>query len=243
MAKGTAVTTTKKQLPAEIRAEAEKEAAELAKRIEAPGGNKIKLTKDKHFKLPDGTKHPGPLTAVILDFVAANKFFDRPYTEGEITPPACFAIGLEPGSLVPSANSPDKQAESCAKCPNNAWGSKGKGKACGNHRLLAVVAGAGDAASDPEAPMWLLEVSPTGVKAFDAYVSTVRNMHNTPPIGVVTDIFFDQTSEYQSLRFGKPEANPNLAVHWARKAAAREMLTREPDVSGYEKPKAGKKKA
>lgn len=220
-------------VPAALREQLRAESDEVAKRIQAPGGDLIKLTKDKHFKLPDGTKHPGPLSIVILDFVSTNKFFDRPYKEGEVTPPACFAIGLEPTSLIPSKNSPDKQAATCKDCPNNQFGSKGDGKACGNHRLLAVVAGTGDDGADPEAPLYMLQVSPTGVKAFDGYVSTIRGQYQVPPIGVVTDIYFDPSSEYQSLRFGNPQPNVNLEMHFGRRTAARARLMTEPDVSAY----------
>lgn len=236
-APGTAVVVAAKNLPASIKEQLAADTAALANRIQAPGGDKIKLTKKKTFKLPDGTEHPGPLTVVIVDFVSVNKFFDKPYKEGEVTPPACFAVGLEPTSLVPAASSPDVQSTSCATCPNNEFGSKGNGKACANHRVLAVVQGEGDAALDPKAPMWLLEVSPTAIKAFDAYVSTVRTQFNVPPVGVITDVFFDPSSEYQSLRFGNPQPNPNLEMHYGRKAAARERLMSVPDFSKYEKPK------
>lgn len=224
-----------------MRAELAAETLALSRRIEAPSGDKVKLTKKKTFKLPDGSEHPGPLTVVILDFVSTNTFHDKPYKEGEISPPACFAIGLEPTLLVPSANSPDKQSDGCAKCPNNAFGSRGDGKACKNGRRLAIVAGAGDLAADPDSPMWIIDVSPTSLKAFDAYVSTVRTQFQAPPIGVVTDVFFDPASEYQSLRFGNPQPNPNLELHFSRRAAAKERLNTEPDVSKYEKPKKAKK--
>jgi hypothetical protein len=239
---GTAVTKVTKQLPVNIAELLKKEAEELGKRIQAPGGDKIKLTKDKQFKLPDGTKHPGPLTVVILDFVSTNQFFDKPFKEGEAAAPACFAIGLEPNSMAPSDNSPKKQSDTCGKCPNNEFGSKGDGKACRNMRKLAVIAGAGDTAGDVNSSMWVLEVSPTAIKAFDAYVSSVKTQFGVPPIGVVTDIFMDPSSDFQSLRFGNPQLNPNLETHFSRRAAARERLLAEPDVSRYTESTAKKKK-
>lgn len=229
-------------IPPALREQMALDAAELKKRIQAPGGDLIKLTKDKHFKLPDGTKQPGPLTVVILDFLSVNKFFDRPYKEGEITPPACFAIGTEPSSLIPSKNSPDKQNESCNKCPNNEFGSKGNGKACANHRLMVVRAGTGTEGANPDSPKYLLQVSPTGIKAFDSYVSSIHTQFDTAPYAVVTDIYFDPESEYQSLRFGNPQPNVNLVLHMGERKAAHERLLQEPDVSGYTAPvKKGKK--
>jgi hypothetical protein len=231
------------QLPVSIQEQLKAETEALASRIQAPGGDKIKLTKKKTFKLPDGTEHPGPLTVVILDFVSYNAYFDKPYKEGEPASPACFALGLEPTSLAPSAKSPDKQAEKCSVCPNDQFGSKGDGKACRNHRKLAVIAGHGETAGDPSSPMWVLEVSPTGLKAFDAYVSSVRTQFGVPPIGVVTDVFFDPSSDFQSLRFGNPQPNPHLEMHFGRKNAARERLMTEPDVSrGAAAKKPAKKK-
>jgi hypothetical protein len=237
----TEVVVAKSNLPVSIAEQLRKETEELSKRIAAPGGDKIKLTKDKFFKLPDGTKNAGPLTVVILDFVSTNLFHDSPYKEGAPSAPACFAIGLEPDALAPSKTSPDVQSASCNVCPNNKFGSKGTGKACKNIRKLAVIAGAGALALDPNSPMWMLEVSPTGLKAFDAYVQTVRAQFGVPPVGVITDVFFDPSSDHQSLRFGNPQPNPNLEAHFSRRTAARQRLLAEPDVSKYEKPK-GKKK-
>lgn len=239
----TAVVPAGSNLPTSLRDQIAAENKALAARIQAPGGDKIKLTKDKNFKLPDGTKSPGPMTVVVLDFVSVNKFYDRPYDEKEITPAACYAVGNVISSLAPVDASPAKQAETCSECPNNEFGSKGRGKACSNTRLLAVVAGAGDSALDPKSPMWLLEVSPTGIKAWDAYVSSVRTQFNVPPIGVITEISFDPNVDYQTLRFGNPQPNPNLEMHWGRKAAAAERLASLPDFSSYQPVKAPAGKA
>lgn len=238
----TEVVPAKTNLPATIRTQLAAEADELAKKINAPGGDKIKLTKKKTFRLPDGSEHSGPLSVVILDFASMNKYYDRPYKEGEVSPPACYALGWEARGLAPSKKAPDIQSDvGCDKCTLNQFGSKGDGKACGNHRVLAVVAGLGDMAGDSQSPMWILEVSPTAIKAFDAYVATVRTQFNVPPIGVITDVFFDPSSEYQSLRFGNPLPNPNLELHFGRRPSARERLMVEPDVSGYAAPKKAKK--
>jgi hypothetical protein len=240
--KSTALVPAAANLPVDVRKQLADEAAAMKDRIKAPTGDKIKLTKGKKFKLPDGTESEGPLTVVVLDFVSTNTYHDRPYKEGEASSPACFAIGkLESDKLTPSPNSPDKQSDTCGECPNNEFGSKGDGKACKNGRRLAVIAGEGDLASDPKSPMWLLDVSPTAVKAWDAYVASIRTQYGMPPVVVVTDVFFDPTSEFQSLRFGNPQPNANLEMHLTRRAAAVERLTQEPDVSKYEKP--GKKAA
>lgn len=228
-AAGTAVTN--------IRAEMQAEMENMGKRIQAGGGSWIRTTQDKQFQLPDGTKTPGPLNVVIVDFAAGNDFHDRPFKKGEEMPPACFSRGIEPASLVPSESSPDKQAETCTECPNNQWGSNGAGKACSNLRFLAVTR------PDDDDEIYLIKVSPTGIKAFDAYVQTLKAQYQAIPIGVLTEIYFDPNLTYGSLRFRASEAtNPNLEKHWGLRKVARERLLSEPDVSKYEPPKSSKRK-
>ena len=212
-----------------IEAELKKQAAGIKDRIQAPSGDMVRITQDKKFKLPSGQEGPGPLHLVILDFICLNQFFDRPYKEGDMTPPACIAISDNPRNMQPDAVSPDKQAEDCSSCPNNEFGSKGAGKACSNQRLLAVV----EDNDDPKSPIYLLRVSPTGIKAFDGYVSTIQSQFDSMPVSVVTEVYFDPNSKYPSLRFGNPVPNKNLAVHFDRMAEAGKRLRVVPDVSKY----------
>lgn len=219
---GTALVDIRKQLAAD--------AAEISKRIAAQGGAFIKCTQDKKFQMPDKTEQPGPLTCVVVDFISANYFFDRPYRQGEVVPPSCFALGLEPRSLKPHETSPAKEAEECNTCPNNEFGSGpgGKGKACANSRLLAVVA-----PGDEEPTIYLIKVSATGVKPFDNYVQTIKTNFNTTPLALITDVYFEPTLKYGSLRFGNPRPNPRLEQHFGLRARAREILLTAPDVSQY----------
>lgn len=217
-----AIVSIKEQMAAQI--------ADLANRTAAPSGNKIRVTQDKQFVLPDGVKTPGPLQLVIVDFAASNSFYDRPFDKDDVIPPACYSVGLDPRKLIPVAASPDKQCDNCHACPNNAFGSKGKGKACTNNRLLAVLPPDGDA----DSPLWQLSVSPTALKAFDGYVQAVARTFQTPPVGVVTTVSFDPNNDYPSLQFGDPQPNENLAEHFARQAEAREMLMADKDFSAYE---------
>lgn len=212
----------------------------LADRTAPGGGDKIRITRDKKFKLPDGTVNPGPLSVVILDFVSGNYFYDKPYKDGEVAPAACFAIGTNPKSLVPSNNSPNKQSDTCGGCPNNQFGSKGKGKACANKRKLAVM----EPSDDPNAPVYLLDVSATGTGAWDSYVNTLKASLKKMPYGVITDIYFDPNSDFQSLRFGNPQPLPAGVVPnvMSKKAAALDRLMAEPDVSSYAAPAAKKGK-
>jgi hypothetical protein len=221
----------------DIKAEMKKQSDAIASKIGKPSGDFIKIQQDKKFKLPDGTVSEGPLSVVILDFVSVNSFFDRPYKEGENTPPACFAIGESPDLLAPHRTAPVPQVDGgklCKACPNDVFGSSGNGKACTNNRILAVVEpGAKDA------PIYSLKVSPTAIRAFDTYVKTIKEQFDGPPMVVVTEIYFDPGSKYPSLRFGNPTPNEQLAEHFDRQRAAKERLLTPMDVSAYTPPVKG----
>ncbi len=216
-----------------------RELAAQANKTAPPGGDVIQITQDKHFKLPDGTKHAGPLELVIVEFNSANTFYEGTYDPNNITPPACFAIGDIPTAMAPSDKSPVKQSDSCGTCPMNQFGSSGKGKACKNTRVLAVL----PPDADDDTPLWVLKVSPTALKAFDSYVAEIARKFNVPPVGVVTEVSFDPSQTYATLRFGNPTPNENLATHYSRKEEAQKRLLVEPDVSAYEAPAPAKGKA
>lgn len=227
-AKSTTLVKAKVNLPADINAQFQAEMAEIQKRISAPSGDRILVTQGKTFKLPNGSELD-ELEAVIVDFVAANFYYTEAYDRGNVTPPACFALGLEPAGLVPSANSPDPQCDACAGCWANQFGSSGKGKACQNTRLLALLTPDADA----ESPLFILKVSPTGIKSFDGYVGTLARSHQKPVRAFVTKVSFSQESEYATLRFNVlREADLDLAIlAQSRLEEARKRLLTEPDVT------------
>ena len=237
---GTAVAVKKQSSTAiaNIQDMLRKQAEANASRIEPGGGKSIRIGQDKSFTLPDGTKTREPLQLVVVDFVSRNEYYLGAYNKDEITPPVCFAINPEPKQLAPSDNSPEKQNDICSTCPQNQFGSSptGSGKACKNTRLLAVLPP--DADEDTE--IWTLKVSPTGLKAFDGFVAGVNRAFQLPPVGVVVTVGFSDAKDFPSLEFTDPMPNENVAVHIGRQDEAREMLMREPDVSGYDAEKPAK---
>lgn len=222
----------------DIQAAMKAELAGLADRTAPASGDKIQV-KGKVFTLPDGSK-VDTLDVVIVDFMSVNNFYEGVYDPKNITPPTCFAIGQVPTSLVPSVNAPVRQSDACSACPMNAFGSAGDGKACKNQRRLAVL----PPEADEDTPLWVLDVSPTGLKSFDGYVRSAASKFGVLPIGLITTISFDDTVDYPSLRFGDPRPNENMSQHWPRRGEALERLVQEPDVTGYAAPaKPGARKA
>lgn len=227
-AQTTAIAKAKVNLPVDVNAAMAAEMEQIQKRISAPSGDRIMVTQGKTFKLPNGSELD-ELEAVVVDFCAANFYYTEAYDRGNVVPPACFALGLEPAGLVASDNSPDKQCASCAACWANQFGSSGKGKACQNTRLLALLTPDADA----ETPLYLLKVSPTAIKNFDAHVNSVANSFKMPVRAVVTQISFSQESEYATLCFKtlRPAEKDLLLMAHNRLEEARKRLLTEPDVS------------
>lgn len=214
-----------------------KQAAELGDKTLPASGNTIRLD-GKEFTFPDGTKSPGPVELVIVEFVTKHAFYPGKYDKNNIVPPTCAAVGTDPRNLAPFANSPEPQSPDCQQCPNNVFGSDGDGKACKNSRALAVM----PPDADEDTPIWLLNVSPTAIKGFDGYVNAVARAWSTVPVGVVTTVSFDENQTYPKLVFSDPKPNENVGVHFARQAEARELLMAEPDFTRVEAPKKPAKK-
>lgn len=217
----------------DVRAMLEAMVAQNAKKTAPAGGNAIRVTQDKHMILPDGSKTT-EMQVVVIEFTSRNEFYEGAFDKNNIRPPACFAIGDVPTELVPSPNSPTKQAESCSVCPMNVFGSAGTGKACKNTRMLAVL----PPDADESTPIWTIKVSPTAIKGFDGYVKNVQRMFGVPPVGVVTTVTFDENADYAQLKFSDPTPNENAGIHLARLTEAREILATEPDVSAFDAPAA-----
>ena len=196
-----AAATTQRQALAEYREALRQELAVLHTRIAPPAGNRISL-KGRVFTMPDGSIHAGPIAAVILDFRNHNSFWSTPYNPQQLTDPVCFALSREFGDLAPSADATTPQAEHCAVCPRNVFGSapNGKAKRCKNARRLAIVP---PDATLETAPM-LLDASPTAISAFESYLLGLAT-EGKMPVEVVTLIAFDPASDFPSLRFGKPK--------------------------------------
>lgn len=236
MAKGTAVARAKIQLPANVAQQLAAEAASITSRIGTPSGDRIKVTQKKTFRMPSGEESAGPISAVIIDFVSSNYFYEGAFDPNDITPPLCAAVGPEPTTLAAFDDSTEKQCDTCAACPQNQFGSAGRGKACQNSRLLALLPPDADA----QTPFMMMKVSPTALRSFDGYVGSIARSFQAPPLAVVTEISLDPNLDYPSLRFGNPMpcSQDLLALALGRRDEARARLMTKPDFAAAEAAKA-----
>jgi hypothetical protein len=227
------------QLPESIRKMLAQQVTSDIERLGSVGGkDAIRITQDKKFELPNGD-FTDSLRVAVVDFVYRNEYYLGAFNRKSIQPPACFAISATAADLKASANSPVKQSDSCGTCQQNQFGSspQGDGKACKNTVYLAVLPT--DATEDT--PIWVLKTSPTAIKHFNSYVAKVARAAGVPVAAVTTEIFFDPSSTYASLRFEATGVNPVFELTVTRKDEARHRLLQEPDVSNFEMPTPGKR--
>lgn len=89
----------------------------------------------------DGDGPRGSIDVVILKANPhlSKNWYENGFVEGSNAPPDCSSAN----GVYPDQGVPKKQSNVCLTCPKNAWGSatggSGKGKACGDHRRMAVV--------------------------------------------------------------------------------------------------------
>lgn len=223
---------TTSNLPMNIEEQLKNEVSGIQARISAPAGDRVRMINNSHFSLPDGSDAQ-ELEGVVVDFMSANLFFEGAFDKDNPSAPGCFAVGPEPSTLIPTDNSPNKQAETCSSCPNNQFGSAGKGKACKNTRLLAI-----KPVNAENDNIYVLSVPPTSIKAFDGYVHTLAGKHRLPPVGVLTRVTLDKTETFAAPRFEvvRPLTADELPEMMEARAMARERLSAEPDFTQYHPP-------
>ncbi len=190
-----------------------------------------------------GTDLGEEMEVVILDFINEHSYYDAPYVQDNPGAPACWALSKnKPIDMAPSKNSVKKQSENCAGCWANEFGSAstGVGKACRNSRKLALIS-VSDLSDLKNAEVVFLSVPPTSLKSFDRMSNSIHKIYKRPLYGLVSEIKFDETSDFEKLIFNavKPiEDGKILTELRALKESTLSSLSTEPDPTGYKEPPA-----
>lgn len=208
--------------------------------VASASGNRIKIKPSGDFEGPGNENLGNEIQFVVINFVGTNKYYSQPYREGDPVVPDCYAIGhAAPMRLSPEPDSPHIQNDNCATCPlggTNAFGSavNGKGKACQNRYVLAGVLddpNNPDAINDPDAPIYVIDLSPSNIKSFEGAVGTVARSLGGPPVKAILTLRGTAAGTYGLIDFGSPIPNPNYAMHWGRKDEVEALLMRKPDFA------------
>ena len=210
--------------------------ANIKDTISQASGNKLKLEATGDFVLPDGSNLGNEIQVIVIDYASRNNFYTTPYNPQNPAPPDCYAMGRVLRDMKPEDDSPAPQSDDCASCPMNAFGSgnNGKSKACQNRRLLAVLVIDPDnpeAHNEPDAPIYILDLSPSNIKSFDGAVSMCARSLNGPPVKAILTIVGRNAGTYATTSFIDPLPNPDYAAHYARKPEVEDLLFRRPDFT------------
>lgn len=227
----------------------EKEMMEAARneaaREKAPTGNFIS-TDGGEFKFQD-TSLPNPLPGIVVDYSFVNTLYEGTYDPDNVQPPACFASGMVEADLKPSSNSPKPQADTCAECPHNQFGSadNGRGKACKNTRRVALLPYDAKVKLADAEPA-ILKLSPSSLAPWAGYVNKLSKAVNRTPSGVVTQFEIKRKGSYFIIEpsLDSVLSEKDYRVVAARREAVRDVLLAEPDFNERTStsPKKGKAK-
>lgn len=168
------------------------------KRISIRGGKFRIREGSTETILPDSV-----LRAVI---VGASPNVTKSFYKGAYNPkaadvekkPDCYSND----GIRPANDASDPQAQQCATCPQNAWGSKitdagTKMKACADQKRLAVIS-ADDHSAEPE--VYLFQVTPAALTQFRQY-GELLSSKGFPPELCITEISFDPKEAYPKAQF------------------------------------------
>lgn len=185
------------------------ELSDIAKALAGGGGDAIKKisTKGGVFRLMHGSKEITSIDDRFLDVVivkAAPKvsrtFYMKAYDGETATAPDCWSADGD----KPDPKAANKQADTCASCPQNIAGSgNGQSRACRYQQRLAVVL-----ANDMEGDVLQLSLSATSIfgkemgedRPLQAYARFLV-AQGVDPGTVVTRMKFDTKAEFPKLFF------------------------------------------
>jgi hypothetical protein len=175
----------------------------------------------------------GPRGSIDVVIVKANPhlsktWYENGYTEGNDNPPDCASAN----GVTPDAGVPKKQSNICAQCPRNAWGTApngGRGKACGDHRRMAVLP-LTDLKNEYFGGPLLLRCPAASLQDMAAFDAKYRQL-GYPYFSLGVKIGFDATESYPKFTFQaiRPlsDAEANIVVAWQQSPEVMRIVSEE----------------
>jgi hypothetical protein len=174
------------------------------------GGPPLISTKGEQFQIGENIL-PDMLELIVVAEGVLRTYYDSDYDPDQKSPPACFAVAVADknvdATIVSHESSPNRQGGKdfkCQGCEMNAFGTaeRGKGKACGEYRRLAVVFSDDKALSSGEGNItWgYLNLSPTALGDWGKFVQGLERVERRPPHGVIIKFTFDRKNPKEQMR-------------------------------------------
>jgi hypothetical protein len=141
------------------------------------------------------------VVVVAASAAISKNYYAKGYAQGDDASPDCFSVDGQ----TPDPTSPHKQANVCATCPQNQWGSQmtpngKKAKACKDQRLVAVVP-LGDIPNEAMGGPMLLRLAPTSLVSFSRYADYLERKGVGDMSWVGTKLTFDHDVSYPKIEF------------------------------------------
>lgn len=194
--------------------------------------------KDKRY-----VKAPGPIPVVILQHAKAAKrvFFTSKYVEGSDAEPDC----VSDNGVSPRGDCANPQSDTCATCPQNAWGSRisNKGKqarACQERRDLVVAIADERLIIGAEPMICKFSVPGGSLKSLGMFADELAK-HGVSYRSVICELSFadDQSIAFNAVDFVQPDEQESIDVLMeTRGKEIDNMLVWEESVPAAEAPAA-----
>jgi hypothetical protein len=162
----------------------------------------IKSDGEETTVLNDDGDPVGSLRFVLLKASpnVSKNFYEGGYETGSSEGPSCWSIAGD----VPDPNAPNKQADTCAACPNNQFGSRitdagKKIKACSDSRRIAVIP-ENDFANEVYGGPMLLRVPASSLSNLAQYGKKMKH-RGYPYNTILTRCSFDVAASFPKLEF------------------------------------------
>jgi hypothetical protein len=150
----------------------------------------------------DGDGPVNSIEVVILKAsgVLSKIFYKDGYVEGSTEAPDCFSTN----GVTPDQQSKARQANTCAACPMNAWGSRitsaGKqGKACSDSKRMVIVP-LSDMRNEVYGGPMLLRIPAASLNDLAQFGNKLASLHY-PYNAVAVRIAFDPAEAYPKFKF------------------------------------------
>lgn len=157
---------------------------------------------EKPLLRDDGDGPRGSIEVVIVKSSShiSKIWYEAGWVEGSSAPPDCFSTN----GVTPDPMAAKKQANACAACPKNAWGSRvtpaGKqGKACQDSKRVVVVP-LGDLENEVYGGPMLLRIPAASLNDAAQYSGKLKHL-GFPTFAVGTRIAFDPAESYPKFQF------------------------------------------
>ena len=146
------------------------------------------------------------MEAVVVAHIHERAYYKEDFDPDVNYPPTCYAYSVDGTNMVPHEDITEPQNTICDGCWADKFGSakRGKGKACGQRRTLALMPALADAADYASAELALLSIPVTSVKNWGTYVNLLASMHQRAPWGMITRIYVKRHPKFQFQVFFEP---------------------------------------